>query len=49
MKRIIGLMLVMCVFLSIGVVFPQDTNNGEGVENLGEIAGFENDETRMRW
>ena len=42
MKRIIGLMLVMCVFLSIGVVFPQDTN-GEGVENLWEIAGFEND------
>ena len=44
MKRIIGLMLVMCIFLSIGLVFPQDTDNGEGVENLWKIAGFENEE-----
>ena len=42
MKRIIGLMLVMCIFLSMGVVFPQE-DKSEGVEDLWKIAGFEND------
>ena len=43
MKRIIGLMLVICVFLSIGLVFPQEDKGG-GVEDLWKIAGFENEE-----
>ena len=44
MKRIIRLMLVICVFLSIGLVFPQDNGNEMEVENLWKIAGFEDKE-----